>query len=152
MNRVEVAVEGIAEPVWIPALIEFAKRVLIRLGRDGWDLSLLLCDDLTMRGLNSQFRSKDESTDVLSFTLGETVRDEEFGERWAAGDIAISLDMLAKNAAYFEVGEDEELRRLVVHGILHLDGNDHEDNESERPMLRLQEELMTELKGERILP
>ena len=152
MNRIEVAVEGIEEPAWISAFIAFAGKVLVRLGRDGWDLSFLLCDDATMKSLNSQYRSKDESTDVLSFAPGETVRDEEFGDRWVAGDIAISLDMLAGNAEYFGVSQDEELRRLALHGILHLDGNDHEDNDPERPMLRLQEEIMAELTGERILP
>jgi probable rRNA maturation factor len=151
VNRVEVAVEGVHEPVWLPRLATFAEKAIARLGRDGWDLSLLLCDDATIRGLNAQYRDKDESTDVLSFELGETVMDMEFGERWAAGDIAISLDTLAVNASYFGVSQDEELRRLVVHGILHLDGMDHEDNDPSRPMLRLQEELLADLGEEHIL-
>lgn len=151
MNRVEVAVEGVSEPVWLPRLVSFAEKALTRLGRDGWDLSLLVCDDQTIRSLNAQYRDKDESTDVLSFELGETVMDMELGERWAAGDIAISLDTLAVNASYFGVSQDEELRRLVVHGILHLDGMDHEDNDPSRPMLRLQEEVLADLGEERIL-
>ncbi len=151
MNRVEVAVEGVPEPDWTARLVSFAEKALGRLGRDAWDLSFLLCDDATMRDLNARYREKDESTDVLSFQLGEKVADDELGERWAAGDIAISLDMLAVNAAYFGVSRDEELRRLVVHGILHLDGMDHEDNDPGRPMLRLQEELLKSLNEERIL-
>lgn len=152
MNRVEVAVEGVPEPHWIPKLAAFAEKVIASLGRDGWDLSLLLCDDATIRDLNSRFRDKDEATDVLSFALGEHTTDEELGQRWSAGDIAISLDTLAANASYFGVSQDEELRRLVLHGILHLDGMDHEDNDPSRPMLRLQEELLAGLGGERILP
>lgn len=151
MNRVEVAIEGVSEPVWLPRLTSFAEKAIARLGRDGWDLSLLVCDDATIRALNAQYRDKDESTDVLSFELGEKVMDMELGERWAAGDIAISLDTLAVNAAYFGVSQDEELRRLVVHGILHLDGMDHEDNDPSRPMLKLQEELLADLGEERIL-
>jgi len=151
MNLVEVAVEGVAEPLWLGRLIDFSQRVLEHQGKDLWDLSFLLCDDETMRGLNSQYRGKDEPTDVLSFEFGESVRSEDGSERWAAGDIAISLDTLAKNAEYFDVSEDEELRRLVVHGILHLSGLDHEDNDSRRPMLVLQERILAELSGCRIL-
>lgn len=151
MNRVEVAVEGIEEPAWTDRLIDFAQSVLSRQRKDGWDLSFLLCGDETIRSLNAQYRQKDEPTDVLSFELGETVRDEDGSERWAAGDIAISVETLAKNAEYFAVSQDEELRRLVVHGILHLSGLDHIDNEADRPMLVLQEEILKDLSGRRIL-
>ncbi len=151
MNRVEVAVEDIGEPAWIDRLVEFSLRVLAHRGEDGWDLSFLLCGDGTMRSLNSQYRGKDESTDVLSFELGETVEDEDGSERWAAGDIAISLETLKKNAEYFSVSEDEELRRLVIHGILHLSGMDHEDNDAARPMLALQERILADLSDHRII-
>ncbi len=151
MNRVEVAAEGVNEPAWASRLASFAERAVMKLGRDGWDLSILLCDDATIRDLNARYRKKDESTDVLSFELAEKTMDEELGERWAAGDIVISLDTLATNAAYFGVPQDEELRRLVVHGILHLDGMDHEDNDPLRPMLRLQEQLLADLGEEHII-
>jgi probable rRNA maturation factor len=151
VNRVEVAVEGVPEPLWILRLAAFAEKAIARLGRDGWDLSLLLCDDATIRDLNVRYRKKDESTDVLSFQLGEKITDEKLGERWSAGDIAISLDTLTANSTYFGVSQDEELKRLVLHGILHLDGMDHEDNDPDRPMLRLQEEMLADLGEERIL-
>jgi probable rRNA maturation factor len=151
MNRVEVAAEGVSEPAWVGRLIDFALSVLDRLEKDGWDLSFLLCDDETMRGLNAQYRGKDESTDVLSFELGETVPDEDGSKRWAAGDIAVSLDTLRKNAEYFSVSEDEELRRLVVHGILHLSGMDHANNDADQPMLVMQERILAELPDLRIL-
>ena len=151
MNRVEATTQSVPEPAWAGRLIVYALRVLDRLEKDGWDLSVLLCDDGTMRALNAQYRGKDEPTDVLSFELGETVQDEDGSKRWAAGDIAISLDTLKKNAEYFAVPEDEELRRLVTHGILHLSGMDHEDNEADRPMLLLQELILAELADLRIL-
>jgi probable rRNA maturation factor len=83
---------------------------------------------------------------VLSFFLGETRRG-----RYFPGDIVISLETLEENAAYFKVEPDEELRRLLVHGILHLDGMDHETNEKGESMLQLQEKVLAELAGERIL-
>ena len=151
MNRVELAAEGVDLPPWAPELERFALKVLEALGRDGWDLSIALCDDGTMKELNGRYRGKDESTDVLSFELGESMVDEEAGERYLAGDIIISLDTLPVNAAYFDVSQDEELRRLVVHGILHLDGMDHETNAASEPMLSFQEKIISELSGERIL-
>jgi probable rRNA maturation factor len=125
--------------------------VLERLQRDNWDLSVLFCGDAYIRSLNERFRQQDEATDVLSFALGETI--PEAGEyRYVPGDIVISLETLAENARYFKVSEDEELRRLLIHGTLHLDGWDHGTNGEHEPMLQLQERLLAELGEERILP
>ncbi len=144
-NAVEISVEGIGTPAWLERARDFALAVLGRMGKDGWDLSILICDDAFIRGLNRQYRDKDESTDVLSFEQGDSYRDPSGAERFLAGDIVISLDALSRNAEEYRISRDEELRRLVVHGILHLSGLDHEDNDSSRPMLLLQEELLRSL-------
>ncbi|MDR2743358.1 MAG: rRNA maturation RNase YbeY [Treponema sp.] len=147
MNRVEVHAEEVPLPGWAPSLAAFALTVLDSLGKTDWDLSILLCNDAYIRSLNSRYRDMDEPTDVLSFSLGETVPDGDGPMRYLPGDIVISLETLKENMRYFHVNEDEELCRLVIHGILHLDGMDHEDNEPFRPMLRLQEELLRKLSG-----
>jgi len=144
-NAVEISVEGIDTPSWLDKARDFALAVLARLGEESWDLSILICDDAFIRGLNVQYRDKDEATDVLSFEQGDSYRDAEGRERMLAGDIVISLDALARNAEDYGISRDEELRRLVVHGILHLAGMDHEDNDPSRPMLVRQEELMRDL-------
>ncbi len=151
MNRVELDALDIPEPEWMPRAGDFAKAALAELGFSNWDLSIALCDDKRIRELNLEYREKDEATDVLSFEQGETFEDPEIGERFLAGDIVISLDTLAENAAYFGVSKDEELKRLIVHGILHLGGMDHEDNKPEREMLILQEKILSSLAKERIL-
>jgi probable rRNA maturation factor len=79
---------------------------------------------------------------VLSFEQGDSYRDADGEDRFLAGDIVISLPALARNADDFGITRDEELRRLITHGILHLSGMDHEDNEASRPMLVLQEEIL----------
>ncbi|QQO08291.1 rRNA maturation RNase YbeY [Breznakiella homolactica] len=150
MNRVAVSAEGVPLPPWSERLERYALKVMQALGLDQWDLSVLLCDEQTIRDLNRRFRGKDESTDVLSFELGEYTGQGE-DTRFLPGDIAISLKNLSENAVYFNVPEDEELRRLVVHGILHLNGDDHATNDPEQPMLRTQEKILSELSGERIL-
>jgi probable rRNA maturation factor len=150
VNRVEVKPEEVPLPGWTNSLIAFALKVLDSLGKTDWDLSILLCNDSYIRALNSQYREKDEPTDVLSFSLGETVPDGDGLTRYLPGDIVISLETLEENARYFHINEDEELRRLVIHGILHLDGMDHQDNDPAQPMLQFQEELLAALAKERI--
>ncbi len=152
MNRVEIGVDGIGLPAWSASATDFALLVLESIGVDAWDLSILLCGDDRIRELNSDYRGKDEATDVLSFSLGEWVADDALGKRYLPGDLAISLDTLEENARYFEVSPDEELRRLIIHGILHLHGMDHASNDADEPMLRMQEAMLSTLPQERIIP
>jgi probable rRNA maturation factor len=131
-------------------------KTLEYIGRDGWDLSVIFCGNQWIQELNARFRDTDEPTDVLSFAMGEHADDGAGGSRYLPGDIVISLESLAENARYFKVSEDEELRRLLVHGILHLDGFDHTKNTGENwqddPMLELQERILAELSACHILP
>jgi probable rRNA maturation factor len=151
VNRIEVSAEEVPLPPWIGELNHYILKVLDYLHRDRWDLSVLFCNDAYIRGLNARYRDRDEPTDVLSFSLGETFRDGE-GEWYLPGDIVLSLETLGENARYFEVSEDEELRRLIIHGILHLDGMDHLSNEPDQAMLRLQEAILAEFAGARVIP
>jgi len=150
VNNVTVNAEEVPLPAWSEKASGFALKVLDEIKRDNWELSILFCGDKTMTALNSQYRKIAEPTDILSFNLGETIQD---GEKtvYLPGDIAISLETLAENAKYFKIPEDEELRRLLIHGILHLDGMDHKTTESTEPMLVLQEEILKRLKNERII-
>ena len=122
MNAVEISVEGIGTPDWLDRAREYVQSVLARLEKKDWDVSILVCDDAFMRGLNRQYRDRDEPTDVLSFEQGDAYRGPGGEERFLAGDIVISLDALSRNAEEFGISRDEELRRLLVHGILHLSG------------------------------
>jgi probable rRNA maturation factor len=151
VNRVEFSVENTQAPSWLDAARLFIQKVLARLSRDDWDLSVLFCDNAYIRDLNARFRNKDEATDILSFPLGETIVEEGLA-RYLPGDLVISLETLEENARYFSVSCDEELRRLFIHGILHLDGMDHASNAETEPMLQFQEEIVAQLNGERILP
>jgi len=148
VNRVAISAEEV--PLPDVSLRNYALKVLDRLGRDKWDLSILLCGDKTISSLNSRYRGKAEATDVLSFAQNEGDTFPHKG-RFLSGDIVISLDTLRENARRFKVNEDEELRRLLIHGILHLDGMDHRSNKKDEPMLQLQEQILTQLSPERIL-
>jgi probable rRNA maturation factor len=147
MNRVDLSASDTPLPAWSEEIHAYVLKVLDHLARDKWDLSVLFCSDAYIRELNARFRDQDEPTDVLSFALGETV-EEDGEERYLPGDIVISLETLRENARYFGVPQEEELRRLLIHGILHLDGMDHAGNAGEEPMLQLQENILTALSGE----
>ena len=140
-NRVEFRAEEIKIPSWVKSAEEYIQKILAYLEKDNWDLSVLFCNNKYIKTLNAQFRNKDEATDVLSFPMGEKNR----AGRYIAGDILISLDALEENSEFFKVSSDEELRRLLVHGILHLAGEDHEGIGEKEPMIKLQEEILSNI-------
>jgi probable rRNA maturation factor len=139
-RSVEVVVDGIPAPRWRARAARFCTRFLSEAGYAAWEIAVLLCSDERIAGLNSRFRGKDLPTDVLSFP-----REERFTAGCIAGDIAVSLPMLRRNAASFGVTEDEELKRLLAHGILHLAGMDHGRGRG-RAMLALQEKLLERMR------
>ena len=149
-NLIEISChEDMAEdPQWLPKIEGFLETVLKKLQLSGWDLSVLFCKDDFIQELNKNYRQLDMPTDVLSFNSGSIYQDEDELEWFSAGDIVISLDTLAKNAVEFDVSQDQELKRLLIHGVLHLSGMDHSDNSPEQPMLQLQEILLQDFMAE----
>lgn len=157
MNRVYVAMqEGIDEPDWFESVEPFVNKVMGELKFDGEEISMLLCNDTYMQELNKTYRNIDSTTDVLSFENDEEYEDEE-GKWKCAGDIVISLDTLPVNADYFNESRNDELKRLIVHGLLHLNGMDHGEEHIEKDvqpvceMLVLQEKVLEKLKDEKII-
>jgi len=146
-NEVFYSLLGVEEPKWAQDAAEYALSVLDTLGEKNWQVSLTFSDDVTIRALNRDYRKIDAVTDVLSFVLGEYEPVEGGEPIYLAGDIVISLPALDRNAMDFRVTPDEELRRLIIHGMLHLAGMDHLDDDPSQPMLKLQEELLVRLGG-----
>ena len=157
MNRIFISMqEELTEPEWFDNVELFVSKALEELKLDGEEVSILFCNDEYMRMLNKNYRNIDSSTDVLSFENDEEYEDEE--GRWkCAGDIAISLDTLPVNAEYFKESQNDELKRLLVHGLLHLNGYDHGEEHIEKgvkpecEMLILQENILDKLKDEKII-
>jgi probable rRNA maturation factor len=143
--------EELRRPAWASRAAGFCKKVLRKLHLDNFELSVVFCNNNFIRSLNRRFRGKDEPTDILSFSQEEgAVLPEKAGGARVIGDMVISLDMLTANGRDFSVPEEEELKRLLVHGILHLAGKDHAGPGPEEPMLILQEEILQELSEEKI--
>lgn len=100
------------------ALSLFAGRAKRTLGLAG-EVCILVTSDHEIRQLNRRHRHKDKSTDVLSFPSSLAAQ---------VGDIAISADIAAANAAALGHSVETELKILVLHGLLHLAGYDHEND------------------------
>ena len=156
-NRFLIDIDGIDQPEWLGNVEPFMQKLAKELSFDGQEVSVLFCDDAIIQELNKNYRNIDSATDVLSFENGETFKDEDGVDWLLAGDIAISVDTLKKNAEYFECDVDSELKRLLLHGFLHLNGYDHGEEHIEKgkkpecEMLKLQEEILLKLKGEKII-
>jgi probable rRNA maturation factor len=150
MNRVQIDCRNIAEPAWLSRLGAFIQSLLRDMGRNGWEVSVVLCDDSAISAMNHQYRNKEGPTDVLSFPQIADIADIPRAGPFLAGDIVISLDSLRANSDYFKVDLDEEFKRLVIHGILHLSGLDHDTNDADEPMLIEQERLLAQYRGETV--
>ncbi len=108
---------------------------------DNAEVSILITDDKEIRRLNSLYRGKDSPTDVLSFPMGDRV-----GGRLLLGDVVISLDTAGRQARELGHTIEEEIQRLLVHGVIHLLGYDHElGGEEERKFRELEEKVNAEL-------
>lgn len=98
----------------------------------GRDFACLITDDKEVRRLNREFRGKDTPTDVLSFPAYQssesTIHNPQSrrAERGALGDIAISAERAAEQARERDHSLEDEIRVLMLHGVLHLLGMDHE--------------------------
>jgi probable rRNA maturation factor len=108
------------------------------------ELTLVLTGDAQVHALNRQFREVDAPTDVLSFPVGDV--DPETG-RLYLGDVIISLPRAQAQAQAEGHSLEDELRLLVVHGVLHLLGYDHADEQEQAVMWAAQTEILTRLNG-----
>lgn len=117
-----------------------AQTFLERLGLSECELSLSVVTDRTIRRLNRTWREKDTATDVLSFPGGDKVPGAPGPT--LIGDVVISLDTAVRQAKAYERPLEEELRRYLAHGLLHLLGHDHEQPTDAKKMAALEETLL----------
>jgi probable rRNA maturation factor len=121
------------------------RRLLSALRMPDAELSLLLVSDTVMQGLNRDWRGKDRPTDVLSFAQAEGPGSAPVG---LLGDVVISLDTARRQAAERAETLASELDRLLIHGVLHLLGYDHERSPAEaRRMQRRERALARRMQG-----
>jgi len=133
----------VRRPRWsVPALTRLAERILKAAGVRQGDLSLELVGDRRMRRLNRLYRGKDRPTDVLAFALRETPGPPTS----LLGDVVVSVPSAARQARARRHSLSVEVTVLLIHGVLHLLGYDHERGEQEaRRMSRRERKILKTL-------
>ena len=114
-----------------------------RAARLGDPVNVLVTSSAELRSLNQRFRGADHATDVLSFPSPPALGNNSNS---VAGEVAISADIARKNARSLGHSAADEVKILVLHGILHLAGYDHERDHGE--MARIEGRLRRQLKLE----
>jgi len=109
---------------------------------DKSELSVIIVSDEFIQDLNYKYRSHDEPTDVLSFPSDEI--DPQTGSRYY-GDVVISYPRTVAQAQAGGHAIEDELALLIVHGILHLLGYDHEEENKQKEMWKVQNDLLINL-------
>lgn len=108
--------------------VAFAEKALKAIGNGESSATIAFVSDTSIRKLNQQFRGIDKATDVLSFPADEQDN---------LGDVAISVETAARQAKENGLSFDDEIAQLILHGLLHLSGYDHEADNGEMNRLEL---------------
>lgn len=137
--RVAVAARGCRAPALAAHIRRSARRLLARLRRGAAELSILLVSDPEMRALNRRWRGRDRPTDVLAFAQREGAGGAPDG---LLGDVVISVETARRQAKARGASLAGEGERLLVHGLLHLLGYDHERSAAEARRMQRRERAL----------
>lgn len=117
----------------------FVKRAESVLPHQDGSINVVFVDDKTIHHLNRGYRKKDCPTDVLSFTYSDS---PDFSVTRLIGEIFISVETARRQALEFGWGLEDEVAKLLIHGILHLFGFDHEVDEDYAEMSALEKKIL----------
>ncbi|MCX7628467.1 MAG: rRNA maturation RNase YbeY [Methylophilaceae bacterium] len=134
--KLSLAVQVAVEMGDLPTRHQFRKWVLAALARDA-EITLRLVGEAEGRALNRDYRGKDYATNVLTFPLAD--------EPMLMGDIVLCVPVLVKEAAEQRKLLEAHYAHLVVHGVLHLQGYDHESEEEAIVMEAKETQILTDL-------
>ncbi|MDH4300602.1 MAG: rRNA maturation RNase YbeY [Nitrospira sp.] len=133
-------------PVRRPSFIRLAHRILMAVGEAKSELSLELIGDARIRRLNREYRQQDQVTDVLAFPIREAVAPQVRNATTnMLGDVVISLPTAIRQAQEAGRSIDDELATLLVHGVLHLCGYDHERSPREAVRMSRREQHVLQM-------
>lgn len=116
---------------------DWIKFTIEREGFHCGDLNYIFCSDQYLLNINREYLQHDYFTDVITFNYVE--------EKVISGDIFISIDTVKRNAKEYNVAFDNELCRVIIHGVLHLVGYDDKDDLSQQEMTKKENEYLQEL-------
>jgi probable rRNA maturation factor len=115
---------------------DVAERALAALGTSDAGVTIAFVSDRSIQELNRRFREKNRPTDVLSFPSEQASFEINQGRN--LGDIVISVERAAAQAAEHGMEFEDEISQLILHGLIHLHGYDHETDDGEMNSLELE--------------
>jgi probable rRNA maturation factor len=122
------------------------ENIINTIGIDNISVNIILTDNKFIQSINKDYRKKNKPTDVISFAYRDDLFPSLNGGIEELGDIYISLEKASEQSLNYEVSLKDELKRLLIHGILHLIGYDHEiSGEEERKMSDLEEKIFNKI-------
>lgn len=128
-------VEDVKEPaIKKRAISAWIKKIVDKYHREVGDISYIFCSDAKILEVNKQYLNHDYYTDVITFDYSE--------KNVVSGDIFISLDTVKSNSEKFQTNYDEELRRVIIHGVLHLCGLKDKSVEDSKYMTKCEDEAL----------
>jgi rRNA maturation RNase YbeY len=130
--KVDITARNVGNKIAIRTVKKTARKILEFLKENRVELSLVLVRNREIQELNAKYRSKNEPTDVLSFPSREVL---PTGVR-ILGDVVISVEQAEKQAGRRRRALEEEMESLLIHGILHLLGYDHERSRRDARIMR----------------
>ncbi len=152
MNTIDISYEKTSYKAFAPKteVRDYLEKVLDCIKLKDVEFSVSFVTEESMHGMNLEYRNIDDSTDILSFAAEDEDPDgivfvSAKRRKRVLGDMVICPEVLMRNARTFGVTEHEELRRLLIHGVLHLSGDNHTTNDMSEPMLIRQEKILSEL-------
>ena len=129
-----------------PLLEEYYRKTLQVLEKeDLYDLSVIICGPVSIRRINRDYRNIDKVTDVISFALLDGGEEYRYEENIELGDIFINRNRVLSQAEDYGHSIKREFVFLFVHGLLHLLGYDHMNEEDEKVMFDLQKKIVGRL-------
>jgi len=137
--KVEITARNVGEKISLRTIEKTAQRILKILHQHQVELSLGLVGNREIQKLNARYRNRNEPTDVLSFPSGETL---PAGSQ-ILGDVVISVEKAEEQARKRRKTLEQEIESLLIHGILHLLGYDHERSEKDAKIMRRMEEKVS---------
>lgn len=117
--------------VSVPHLEKFIRELCRQLKLSHCDFTVVLSNDWRIRQLNRRFRQKDQPTDILSFPSFPTVRKDDPFENRSLGDMIVSVETAYRQAIQQGHSLEKEIDILLIHGVLHLLGYDHETDQGQ---------------------
>lgn len=113
---------------------EWIKQIAAKFDRKVGELAYIFCSDEKILEVNQEYLQHDYYTDIITFDYSEG--------KTISGDMFISLDTVRSNSEQFGTNYDEELLRVIIHGVLHLCGMNDKTDEEERKMRELENEAL----------